>query len=503
MGQEGKSLAAWLERREPGLIDGHRVCLDSSGDVQTDHQQAMSVNPFRDHKPDYGGQAAVVMGGAHLSNYSEHYASAALRFEVKGFDERSLRRRHAMLELAQIAKNDHDAGAAMIRVHDTMITSITHNELYGHGGSNPVFLLVDVMEWATPLQAALEKLHWNGDRPMNAVKWVLPVLKAFDRLHTRHGVVHRDIDPGNLLVDQSGALKVTDWGIVTVLDENRHRITQLWGKQGSVWLAPEHRAKLNPNCGGDVLVHPGNDVWSLGCLLFLAVTGYEPIYRPDDAAFALPQPGLAQLPESLLPLLNRMLDTNHESRIKLINAIKSLENWLSERKSKPSARPKPKTPPDPRATPETKKLFDPVREPVRLQKMAARVIIGIIGIIGIAGVLLVVRTNLVPMSAPGPSSGPSLSVVVLPAGAVECERTGSGQFGAAARGNDVTSCPFVIAVRRDYLNSGIDGGNGTLRTWSPVMEQYYTMSCSGRQPAVCRGGNNAVVYIYGGQLRIG
>jgi hypothetical protein len=56
-----------------------------------------------------------------------------------------------------------------------------------------------------------------------------------------------------------------------------------------------------------------------------------------------------------------------------------------------------------------------------------------------------------------------------------------------------TTCPFALNVAYEYLAQG--GGTRTISALSPVTNQYYTMNCVSGVPSVCRGGNNAVVYI--------
>jgi hypothetical protein len=56
-----------------------------------------------------------------------------------------------------------------------------------------------------------------------------------------------------------------------------------------------------------------------------------------------------------------------------------------------------------------------------------------------------------------------------------------------------TTCSFAVNVQADYLDNG--GGSGQFYSFSPVTRQYYLMTCRGGVPTVCRGGNNAVVYI--------
>jgi uncharacterized protein YceK len=56
-----------------------------------------------------------------------------------------------------------------------------------------------------------------------------------------------------------------------------------------------------------------------------------------------------------------------------------------------------------------------------------------------------------------------------------------------------TTCTFALNVAAEYLTQG--GGTRTVLVYSPVTNQDYSMSCVAGVPTVCRGGNNAVVYI--------
>jgi hypothetical protein len=80
----------------------------------------------------------------------------------------------------------------------------------------------------------------------------------------------------------------------------------------------------------------------------------------------------------------------------------------------------------------------------------------------------------------------------------ECVREGTGPYAAAAAGTTLTSCSFAINVRHAYLSSGSNRTAVILEVYSPMTGLRYMMSCTGDQPVVCSGGNQAVVYLYGG-----
>lgn len=77
---------------------------------------------------------------------------------------------------------------------------------------------------------------------------------------------------------------------------------------------------------------------------------------------------------------------------------------------------------------------------------------------------------------------------------VRSERKASSSMTSCGSGlsvNDVTSCPFARRVRTAFEAEGAS----TISVYSPVTKTTYTMMCQSGVPTVCRGGNNAVVYI--------
>nr|WP_196807974.1 hypothetical protein [Mycobacterium sp. 141] len=95
------------------------------------------------------------------------------------------------------------------------------------------------------------------------------------------------------------------------------------------------------------------------------------------------------------------------------------------------------------------------------------------------------------LSALEPASTP-------PPGAVECSSAGRGRYGHAARGNEVTSCPFAEAVlAQANASANITAyRDDTVTAFSPVTNKSYPMSCRVERVMTCRGGNDAVVYVY-------
>ncbi|MGZ4561822.1 MAG: hypothetical protein ACXVXJ_12795 [Mycobacteriaceae bacterium] len=72
----------------------------------------------------------------------------------------------------------------------------------------------------------------------------------------------------------------------------------------------------------------------------------------------------------------------------------------------------------------------------------------------------------------------------------------SGDYSHSATGTNVTTCEFAEEVRVEYGRVQPGGGPAVISVFSPVTGRTYTMSCSGANPVICTGGNNAVVYVY-------
>ena len=90
--------------------------------------------------------------------------------------------------------------------------------------------------------------------------------RALDALHTR-GLVHRDVKPANVMIDEDGAAALTDFGLARAIADTV--LTRTGAVVGTVdYLAPELIRGERAN--------PSSDLYAMGCLLYECLAGTPP-----------------------------------------------------------------------------------------------------------------------------------------------------------------------------------------------------------------------------------
>ena len=193
-----------------------------------------------------------------------------------------------------------------------------------------------VMEYVTG-QSLQDMVAKNG--PMRFVDAADYMGQAADGLHSAHlaGMVHRDIKPGNLLVDKKGVVKLLDLGLAMFFEEKEDNPLTIRHDEKVLgtadYLSPEQALDSHT-------VDIRADIYSLGCTLYYMLTGHPPF--PDGTlaqrllAHQTRQPESVQkdrpdTPESLMTILQKMMEKKPADRYQTAKETsEALSRWLGE-----------------------------------------------------------------------------------------------------------------------------------------------------------------------------
>lgn len=149
----------------------------------------------------------------------------------------------------------------------------------------------------------LADLLVDGPLPeRQAAKWIATVARAIGHAH-RQGVVHRDLKPSNILIDGDSSPMVTDFGLAKQfgVENDLTRSGLLVGTPS--YMSPEQASGRRESVG------PASDIYSLGCVLYHALTGRPPLVAESAMELVMlvieqdPTP-----PRALRPRLDRDLE---------------------------------------------------------------------------------------------------------------------------------------------------------------------------------------------------
>ncbi|XP_019398160.1 PREDICTED: cyclin-dependent kinase 3 isoform X3 [Crocodylus porosus] len=141
---------------------------------------------------------------------------------------------------------------------------------------------------------------WTGELPLSLVKsYLFQLLQGVNFCHS-HRVIHRDLKPQNLLINEVGAIKLADFGLARAfgvpLRTYTHEVVTLWYRAPEILLGCKYYSTAV-------------DIWSIGCIfaemvtrkaLFPGDSEIDQLFRifrilgtPTEAAW----PGVTQLPD--------------------------------------------------------------------------------------------------------------------------------------------------------------------------------------------------------------
>ncbi len=175
--------------------------------------------------------------------------------------------------------------------------------------------------------------------PVNdVVKWIRDIAEGLDNAR-RHGIIHHDIKPANIMMDKDGNVKIGDFGISQALRDSR---SESIAKITKSWASPYYVSPEKVLYGKED--HMG-DIYSLGVSFYQLLTGHTPFESDDlDKLVRMrteidpppPKKYRPDIPQSISDLVMRMLGRNPDSRPTYRDIINALNTYMKENEKKKS-----------------------------------------------------------------------------------------------------------------------------------------------------------------------
>jgi serine/threonine-protein kinase len=187
--------------------------------------------------------------------------------------------------------------------------------------------------------------HWtkaHGLAPIVTVcRWMASIAGALAHAH-QAGIIHRDLKASNIMIRPDGQAKLLDLGLARWIDDD-HREQQIMGHRRIVgsfdYIAPEQ-------CVDSSLANAQSDIYSLGCLLYFALTGRCPFVDIEStrdkihAHQTLEPPALAtlrpDLPVGIVALVANMMAKSPFDRYEQATEVAEILAYWEGRLAEPT-----------------------------------------------------------------------------------------------------------------------------------------------------------------------
>ncbi|HEX7349417.1 Stk1 family PASTA domain-containing Ser/Thr kinase [Brachybacterium sp.] len=211
-----------------------------------------------------GGMAEVFL--AEDTRLHRTVAVKVLRSDLardSSFQERFRREAHSAASL------NHPSIVAVYDTGEEQQTTITGAD---------VTIPYIVMEY---VQGSTLREYIDPEHPMSAPQAgeiMAALLSALEYSH-RAGIVHRDIKPGNIMINEAGAVKVMDFGIARAIADATSAMTATQAVMGTAQY-------LSPEQARGQLVDARSDIYSAACVMFEMLTGRPPFTGDTPVSIA-------------------------------------------------------------------------------------------------------------------------------------------------------------------------------------------------------------------------
>ncbi|MBT2231353.1 serine/threonine protein kinase [Nonomuraea sp. NEAU-A123] len=213
---------------------------------------------------------------------------------------------------------DDPGFVARFQAEARAMATINHSgvvDVYDYGVSGDTVYLVMKFVDGEPLDRLLMRLGRIPPQP--AMELIAQAASALQAVHEQ-GIVHRDVKPGNLLVQRDGTLVLTDFGIAR--SDVANRLTDAGMVLGTAAYCAPEQAEGAP-------VTPAVDIYALGVVAYECLVGQRPFDGESAVTIALkhireaPPPLPVDIPRSVRTLVERALSKDPLARYPTARAM--------------------------------------------------------------------------------------------------------------------------------------------------------------------------------------
>ncbi len=238
---------------------------------------------------------------------------------------------------ARLARFEQEMRMASTFNHPNLVSIVD----YGSDAEERPFIVLDFVP-GIGLDSLLEQQKHL--KPHDLIEIFCQICKGLAHMH-QNGVVHRDLKPSNIMVDQNEAgetrVTIVDFGLAKLDQTQSQSLTQTGEVIGSpLYMSPEQSL-------GQKIDHR-SDIYSLGCMMFEAVTGVPPFLGENPVQTICmrvmqPAPTFAEvapamyLPEALEKVVQKSLKREPEERYQSVAALQADLRELEKERTLPSA----------------------------------------------------------------------------------------------------------------------------------------------------------------------
>ncbi len=253
--------------------------------------------------------------------------------------------RRVAIKFPTLSSNESDERARFLREART-ISELSHPNIatlfdYGETETGRPFLVMELVKG----QSLSEFMRKGEMSLLRAVEIVTEVALALGEAHSA-GVVHRDIKPSNIMLDLKGQVKVLDFGLAKHVTDERALLSEpeaktavaVHSQRGMIIGTPGYSS---PEQAQGLDVDGRSDLFSLGAILYEAITGHSPFRGASALESAANVLKLSPVPPSrfnpnvpsrleliTLRLLAKQLDKRYQAAQDLIDDLDSVKDLL-------------------------------------------------------------------------------------------------------------------------------------------------------------------------------